>query len=276
MPSSAFAERPLRTESVNERIPSGKPVLIFDNCSVHHPLVRSWKAESSRQARTSSTKTTGGQGLDFDDLPPLDILEDDDDDDARSFSRYQRESNSWLLFSGVLAFIITLFIISFTLPPNQQNTEVNRLLTRHLNQQLRTMADEVIAQGLTLPFNLTFAREPAEEPAFARTMCDTWVLALCYLSLGLTLVGAMVTLQIKQRLMACTHSIFPLAPPNPDPRSLRAAAVRFTEFKKSRKETMSRTEKVQRVVPPIMYGAVGCFACGVFVKLATFAYLQVL
>ena len=176
--------------------------------------------------------------------------------------------------SGVLALIITLFITSFTIPPNSRNTEINRLLTRHLHQQLRTVTDEVLAQGLTLPFNFTFAREPAEEPAFARTMRDTWVPALCYLSLGLTLVGAMVTLQIKHWLMTCTLSIFPLAPPSPDARSLREAVERFSRFKASRKETVSRTERVQRVVPPIMYGAVGCFACGVLVKLATFTYLR--
>ena len=136
------------------------------------------------------------------------------------------------------------------------------------------MANETITPGLVLPFNLTFSPEHAVEPAFAREMRDTWVPALCYLSLGLTLIGAMVTLQIKHWLMTCSLSVFPLAPPNPDLPSLRAAAVRFTEFKKTRKETVSRTEKVQRVVPPIMYGAVGCFACGVFVKLATFAYLR--
>lgn len=34
----------------------------------------------------------------YDDLPDLDILEDEEDEDARAFSRLQRESNAWLLF----------------------------------------------------------------------------------------------------------------------------------------------------------------------------------
>lgn len=104
-------------------------------------------------------------------------------------------------------------------------------------------------------------------------MQDVWVPSLCYASLFLTLIGALVSLRIKHWLMTCSMSIFPLCPANPDPSSLRAAAVRFVEYKKSRKATVVKTEKVQRIIPPIMYSAVGVFACGVAMKVATVLWM---
>lgn len=175
--------------------------------------------------------------------------------------------------SGVLALIITLFIMAFTTTPYQRSAQATqRLLTAHLHERLRTMASEVGVR--VLPYNLSFVLPPIEEPTFAREIQDVWVPALCYSSLVLTLIGAMVSLQVKHWLMACTMSIFPLSPPNPDPPSLRAAAVRFTEYKKSRKATVVKTAKIQRVVPPIMYGALSFFLCGVLVKVGAAVYFS--
>lgn len=79
----------------------GKHVLVYDNCSVHQSTMRSQapRPTSSRTSKTTSAlRTTDVDPKEYDDLPPLSAFDDDEDDDARIFSRFQRESNSWLLF----------------------------------------------------------------------------------------------------------------------------------------------------------------------------------
>lgn len=130
------------------------------------------------------------------------------------------------------------------------------------------MANEGGAEGVA--FNITLASSQPPE----RDMQDVLVPALCYSSLVLSLIGAMVTLQVKHWLMTCTMSVFPLSPrtQNPDLPTMRAAAIKIREYRKTRKATVIKTERIQWVVPPLMYGALVFLICGVLVKAGTVTY----
>ena len=80
-----------------------KHVLVYDSCTTHH-TVRSQKPRTSYNRSSRMTFNPRNTGADFDDLPPLDLLEDDDEDEARTFSRFQKDSNTWLLFVSLHAF----------------------------------------------------------------------------------------------------------------------------------------------------------------------------
>ncbi|EKM51490.1 uncharacterized protein PHACADRAFT_102604 [Phanerochaete carnosa HHB-10118-sp] len=211
-------------------------------------------------------------------MPPLAELDDEDDEDARTFSRFQRESSSWLVFSGVLALLVTLFITSFTanpLQPRVNSKEMARLL-QQVNGQLHVMLGEMSRQGYDISsLQLDLGTQQEIRETFVTTIRDVWVPTLCYSSLIISLLGAMVCLQIKHWLMRCTMRFFPLSPAHPDPSSLRAAALRFVEYKKSRAETVARTKRIVIVVPPLMYGAAAMFACGVAAKIGSFFWIAI-
>ncbi|GJE97184.1 hypothetical protein PsYK624_133970 [Phanerochaete sordida] len=215
-----------------------------------------------------------------DDMPPLGDLDDEDDEEGRIFSRYQKESSTWLLFSGILALLITLFITTCTphpLRPRDTTQEITARL-QHMHGQL--LLAELARHGLNasaLPYALAaagpaLAAEPDPESLAAR-MRDVWGPALCYSALIVSLTGALVCLRIKHGLMDCTLRFFPLAPATPDPPALRAAVARLREYRVSRAETVARTRRIAPVVPPMMYGAAAMFACGVVANLGAAAWL---
>lgn len=243
---------------------------MYDNCSMHRSTASTgggnWRAQ--RKAPNVTMQS-------HDDMPTLADFEDDDDD-AHSFARFQKESSSWLLFSGVLALLITLFITSFTANPLQQR-DTSREIVLRLQQiqqqmpgQLHVLLDEMAQQGHNLRGVPGLAPEPE---TFATRVRDVWVPTLCYASLLVSLIGALVCLRIKHWLMNCTLRFFPLAPSNPDEPALRVAAQRFREFKKHRSVIVARTRRVVVVVPPLMYGAAAMFACGVAAKIGSFFWI---
>ena len=79
-------------------------MLIYDNSAVHGSAAHSRTRGSGKQTKGPFTaENFVSQQADYDDLPPLGIFDDEDDDDARIFSQYQQESNTWLLFVCALA-----------------------------------------------------------------------------------------------------------------------------------------------------------------------------
>lgn len=181
--------------------------------------------------------------------------------------------------SGVFALIVTLFITTFTNTPHRRATQEASLA---LVQQLAPFSAKVTSLSLELkgaggqPFNVTVPLPVAiYAPCLATEIRDVWVPTACYLSLLMTLSGAMVTLQVKSWLMTCNMSIFPLGPIE-DMRALRSAAARIVEYKKARKETVARTDRATRVLPPLIYSAMALFAFGVVAKIGTFAWLTLM
>lgn len=176
--------------------------------------------------------------------------------------------------SGVLALVVTLFITTFTRTPQQLAAQQ---ASRELTAMLTARLNALLTESTGTPHNLTLPRALApERPCLATEMRDAWVPALCYASLLCAVLSALVALQIKHWLMSCSLAFFPLAPPTIDLPALRTAAARFQEYKSARKSTVVKTRRVDWLLPPIMYSAVALFACGLVVKLGTFAWLSVM
>jgi hypothetical protein len=257
----------------------------------------------SRCAPRATRGAVSADNKEDDDIPALEDLDDEDDEDAYKFMLAQKQSNHWLIFvrpfihaikkialtcsfvpqSGVLALFNSLFIANFTQTPQQiaQRESTRNLLAQMeaepIQDRLNAFASGVSGGG----FNLTAMFRHAlmlEEPCLATKLRDHWVPAMCYASLIIVLFAALVALGIKHALMRTTMAFFPLLPPGtPSPvdhSTLRTAAARFVEYRRMRKNTVANTELVRKMVPLLMYGAVAFFICGVVLKLGTFIWLR--
>lgn len=281
----------------------------YDRSSVHKPLqapsssslptpatVPASKntAQTTRQlpsrihAHQRARRRTSAEQV-FADLPPLEQEEEDDEDleDERTLSRYQKESNNWLLFSGVFALITTLSITNFTIMPHHAaSRQASQEILAHLHLLSEQMTETPYQAPNSLPailrsYNLSRFSQPPQ-PTLVTEIRDEWVPALWYSSLIFTLMGTMLTLTIKQWLMKCTFSTFPSFFDPDTPESLedterlrlrRPSAQRKAEMRKTRKDTLSRIEKMKKALPFLMYSAVGMFVCGVMAKLGSLVCL---
>lgn len=196
----------------------------------------------------------------------------------------RRLTNPFVLQAGVFALIITLFITNFTtLPAHNTARQAAELLTqlRQVAHNIQTLPNrtEILNFNISSIPGLAAATAP---PTLVMKIQDDWVPGLWYSSLMFTLMGTMLTLCIKHWLMTCTFSTFPtFFDPDP-PESLRDAerlrqrrpsAARKAQLRKTRKETLSKTEMTQWALPWLMYPAVGMFVCGVFAKLGCCMWL---
>lgn len=78
--------------------------MMYDNCSMHLSTGRTSGANLPSRSKAQRA------AIRDDDIPPLEQLDDDDDEDARAFTRYQKESSSWLLFVRTPLWTINLLL----------------------------------------------------------------------------------------------------------------------------------------------------------------------
>ena len=169
--------------------------------------------------------------------------------------------------------------------PSQANArQAAELLLAHLKQlstQMETMQlhDPNRLQDVLRQYNHTL-QSPLPAPGLAAEIRDEWVPALWYSSLIFTLMGTMLTLCIKHWLMTCTF--FP-SYYDPDPpealrdaerlQELRPSDARKAEMRRTRKESLSKTERTKWALPYLMYSAVAMFIFGLLAKLGSVLWL---
>ncbi|KAF7797470.1 hypothetical protein EIP86_008667 [Pleurotus ostreatoroseus] len=132
------------------------------------------------------------------DIPPLTDFLEDDEDEVMRFRDAHRESNQWLVFLAVFAFINTIFIARLTNTPTRYEAAV----LAHANTLLAHAHAARQAAGEALP---PFAPHawPGEE---------VWVPALWYSSLILNVLNTLVVLLVKNWLMSCSVLMYRPAP----------------------------------------------------------------
>ncbi|KAI0699117.1 hypothetical protein BC835DRAFT_598092 [Cytidiella melzeri] len=279
--------------------------ITYDRSSVHKPPQAPSSSPSSsthlvgqaqRPRRTPSTLQEQQRVRKrieqlYDDLPPLQQEEEDDEDfeDNRSLARFSQETNKWLLFAGVFALITTLFIVNFSTLPHQAQQRRRSVAALQYLAQLSQQLDVVPVMDPTTnavsialkPFNLSGYLD--SEPTLAMLIRDELVAKLWCTSLVFTSLAAMTVLMIKQWLMSCTLANWPSFYDSDPEDSLRdeerlrlrrPSAQRMAEMRKTRKETLRKTEKWEMAVPFLMYTAVGMFMFGVLARVGSSMWIQ--